>query len=45
VFNDLPDPSFAFRHLSAPLSSADIVFGNCEGVYATGRKCVPRRAS
>jgi len=34
VFNDLPDEPGAFRHLSPLLAGADIVFGNCEGVYS-----------
>jgi poly-gamma-glutamate synthesis protein (capsule biosynthesis protein) len=34
VFSDIPDGSAAFRHLSPLFGSADVVFGNCEGVYS-----------
>jgi poly-gamma-glutamate synthesis protein (capsule biosynthesis protein) len=34
VFPDLPDGRSAFRHLTPFLRKADIVFGNCEGVYS-----------
>jgi poly-gamma-glutamate synthesis protein (capsule biosynthesis protein) len=34
VFPDLPDGRAAFRQLTPLLRTADVVFGNCEGVYA-----------
>jgi poly-gamma-glutamate capsule biosynthesis protein CapA/YwtB (metallophosphatase superfamily) len=34
VFSDIPDGASAFRHLTPVLSTADVVFGNCEGVYS-----------
>jgi poly-gamma-glutamate synthesis protein (capsule biosynthesis protein) len=34
VFTDVPDGHSAFRHLSPLFRGADIVFGNCEGVYS-----------
>lgn len=34
VFPDVPDARTAFRPLEPLLHSADIVFGNCEGVYS-----------
>jgi poly-gamma-glutamate synthesis protein (capsule biosynthesis protein) len=34
VFSDIPDGASAFRHLTPALAAADIVFGNCEGVYS-----------
>lgn len=43
VFNDLPDPHAAFRHLSPLMQSADIVFGNCEGVYSDHLSLAPSR--
>ena len=41
VFNDLPHSAQAFRHLSPLLSQADIVFGNCEGVYTDTPNVAP----
>jgi poly-gamma-glutamate synthesis protein (capsule biosynthesis protein) len=43
VFNDLPDAGAAFRHLSPLLQSADVVFGNCEGVYSDQLSFAPSR--
>jgi len=43
VFNELDDDWTAFRHLSALLRQADIVFGNCEGVYADQPALSPSR--
>lgn len=34
VFVDLDDGAFAFRHATSLLHDADIVVGNCEGVYS-----------
>ncbi len=34
VFPDLPDGRSAFRQLTPLLRTADVVFGNCEGVYS-----------
>jgi poly-gamma-glutamate synthesis protein (capsule biosynthesis protein) len=43
VFNGLPDEWSAFRHLSPLLSTADIVFANCEGVYTDSTERAPNR--
>jgi poly-gamma-glutamate capsule biosynthesis protein CapA/YwtB (metallophosphatase superfamily) len=43
VFNDLPDPNVAFRHLAPLLRSADLVFGNCEGIYSDHLSLAPSR--
>jgi len=43
VFNELDDSWAAFRHLSPLLHTADIVFGNCEGVYADNPVMSPSR--
>ena len=34
VFPDVPDGRAAFRPLEPLFASADVVFGNCEGVYS-----------
>jgi poly-gamma-glutamate synthesis protein (capsule biosynthesis protein) len=34
VFIDRPNPNTAFIHVAKLFAKADIVFGNCEGVYA-----------
>jgi hypothetical protein len=34
VFPDVPDGRAAFTHLTPLLAGADVVFGNCEGVYS-----------
>lgn len=34
VFPNVPDGRAAFRHLAPLLGSADVVVGNCEGVYS-----------
>jgi poly-gamma-glutamate synthesis protein (capsule biosynthesis protein) len=43
VFNELDDDWKAFRHLSPLLRSADVVFANCEGVYADKPVLSPNR--
>jgi poly-gamma-glutamate synthesis protein (capsule biosynthesis protein) len=43
VFNELDDNWHAFKHLSPLLKSADIVFANCEGVYADHPALSPNR--
>jgi poly-gamma-glutamate synthesis protein (capsule biosynthesis protein) len=43
VFNELDDNWYAFQHLAPLLSSADIVFANCEGVYADTPALSPNR--
>jgi poly-gamma-glutamate synthesis protein (capsule biosynthesis protein) len=43
VFNDLPDPAETFRHLTPLMRSADVVFGNCEGVYSDQLSLAPSR--
>jgi Bacterial capsule synthesis protein PGA_cap len=43
VFNALPDPSAAFRHLTPLLCAGDIVFADLEGVYADEPDPAPSR--
>lgn len=43
VFSDLPGGVSPFRHLSPVLKQADIVFGNCEGVYCDEPQPAPSR--
>lgn len=41
VFLDLENGATAFRHLTPVLERADLVFGNCEGVYSDRGKPEP----
>lgn len=43
VFNGLADDWSAFRHLPPLLSTADVVFGHCEGVYTDTPERAPNR--
>jgi hypothetical protein len=43
VFPDVPDGRAPFRHLKPLLAGADVVFGNCEGVYSDRPSKAPSR--
>lgn len=45
VFNGLPNDRHVFRWLTPLLQTADIVFGNCEGIYFDGTARAPNAKS